>query len=285
MSLVCPPNPCRFLLSNPYHRQKTQSQSTIQGPFAPCSLWQFVFTILHLRNSAPPFQGTVRTCPKFSRLPFFCPVPSTTPIPHERLTHSFNRSAANKMDATTIRSCIAATLDADADVRRRAELQLTQVRFPHQCQRSRLSPPASTCVACIAHCFLTVLVNVANLSCPLHHVGREASRLYRSAGRHPPRRARRQRPVILYATHAPRSPCKYNHGERNHPVLTSAGSCDHSQEPRQPSLAHIRSVSRRWSHRRRREDTPKGTPPAYPSLLGTSGPPTAHPHHPEDTKL
>jgi hypothetical protein len=31
------------------------------------------------------------------------------------------------MDAAAIRSCIVATLDADADVRRRAELQLKQV--------------------------------------------------------------------------------------------------------------------------------------------------------------
>jgi hypothetical protein len=33
------------------------------------------------------------------------------------------------MDATAIRSCIAATLDVDADGRRRAELQLKQVRL------------------------------------------------------------------------------------------------------------------------------------------------------------
>lgn len=33
------------------------------------------------------------------------------------------------MDAAAIRNCIAATLDADADARRRAELQLKQVRF------------------------------------------------------------------------------------------------------------------------------------------------------------
>jgi hypothetical protein len=33
------------------------------------------------------------------------------------------------MDAAAIQSCIAATLDADADVRRRAELQLKQVRL------------------------------------------------------------------------------------------------------------------------------------------------------------
>lgn len=32
------------------------------------------------------------------------------------------------MDAAAIRNCIAATLDADTDVRRRAELQLKQVR-------------------------------------------------------------------------------------------------------------------------------------------------------------
>jgi hypothetical protein len=32
------------------------------------------------------------------------------------------------MDAAAIQSCIVATLDADADVRRRAELQLKQVR-------------------------------------------------------------------------------------------------------------------------------------------------------------
>jgi len=33
------------------------------------------------------------------------------------------------MDAAAIRNCIAATLDADADARRRAELQLKQVRL------------------------------------------------------------------------------------------------------------------------------------------------------------
>lgn len=40
------------------------------------------------------------------------------------------------MDADTVRSCIAATLDADADVRRRAELQLKQVMF------ARHTPPS-----------------------------------------------------------------------------------------------------------------------------------------------
>ena len=42
------------------------------------------------------------------------------------------------MDVATIRSCVAGTLDADADVRRRAELQLKQVSVPlcaHRCVR------------------------------------------------------------------------------------------------------------------------------------------------------
>lgn len=45
------------------------------------------------------------------------------------------------MDAAAIRSCIVATLDADANVRKRAELQLKQVRNqPPFCHRTILVP-------------------------------------------------------------------------------------------------------------------------------------------------
>ena len=51
------------------------------------------------------------------------------------------------MDAATIRSCIAATLDPDTDVRRRAELQLKQVWFPFTCAFLASLPPSSLALA------------------------------------------------------------------------------------------------------------------------------------------
>lgn len=47
------------------------------------------------------------------------------------------------MDAAAIRSCVVATLDADANVRKRAELQLKQVRKPLAGHRNPRSPVAT----------------------------------------------------------------------------------------------------------------------------------------------
>ncbi len=91
------------------------------------------------------------------------------------------------MDAAAIRNCIAATLDADADARRRAELQLKQVRLfvsrpgrlvlvVWRCRGTRCAPTAATAAAAAA-------AAAAVDTQPSHPV---SSTRRPTAGRHPP---------------------------------------------------------------------------------------------------
>ena len=90
------------------------------------------------------------------------------------------------MDAAAIRNCIAATLDADADARRRAELQLKQVRLfvsrpgrlvlvVWRCRGTRCAPTAATAAAAAAAAAVDTQ--------PSHPV---SSTRRPTAGRHPP---------------------------------------------------------------------------------------------------
>ena len=92
------------------------------------------------------------------------------------------------MDVAVLRDRIVATLDADADARRRAELDLKTVRMH---SRAFYKCPVLT----------------------LSFAGRRTPRLHRCPSRYPPSRARRPNPSIKYArAHVP-LPLEYTNAQ------------------------------------------------------------------------
>lgn len=141
---------------------------SIRGPL-PTSL-------LYNQILAQIFSGPRQT-PRQPPHPFGFPAISCTANPSDlrsAVDAIVGPPALPTMDAAAIRDCIAATLDADADVRRRAELQLKQVRVCVAvwacCMRERVGAFGCRCRRGWPHAVLLLLLLLSFMCAPSRRI-------------------------------------------------------------------------------------------------------------------